>query len=264
MSLEIRHIYAGYGKKPVLENVHTRAAKGDFIGLVGPNGAGKSCLLKTIAGLIQPTAGELGLNGLDLATFPPKPRAKHISYLAQERSAAWPLTVRELVTLGRAPFRGPLGDLSTADEAAISQAINAVQCEDLTNRRFDHLSGGEQARILLARTLAVDAPVMLADEPVAALDPYYQLSIMQSLHAEAIRGKTVIASMHDLSLAQQFCSRIWVLNKGKLVRDDLAERALGAKILHEVFGVRRTTDGFALSADVAPNPEKPPFPQHQF
>ncbi|NNC38194.1 MAG: ABC transporter ATP-binding protein [Acidimicrobiales bacterium] len=258
MSLELRHISAGYGKTPVLENVHTRAAKGDFIGLVGPNGAGKSCLLKTIAGLIKPTEGELGLSGFDLSTFPAKARAKHIAYLAQERNAAWPLTVRELVTLGRAPFRGPLGDLSKAGESAIDQAITAVQCEDIMDRRFDHLSGGEQARVLLARALAVDAPVLLADEPVASLDPYYQLSIMQSLHAEAIRGKTVIASLHDLGLAQQFCSRIWVLDKGKLVRDDLAERALGAQILHEVFGVRRVTDGFALSGDAAADSVPPP------
>ena len=260
MSLELRHISAGYGKTDVLENVHARAAKGDFIGLVGPNGAGKSCLLKTIAGLIKPTDGQLGLDGKDLSTFPSKARAKHISYLAQERSAAWPLTVRELVALGRAPFRGPLGQISVQGEAAIAQAINAAKCEDLVDRRFDHLSGGEQARVHLARALAVDAPVLLADEPVAALDPYYQLSIMQTLHAEAVRGKTVIASMHDLGLAQQFCSRIWVLRAGKLVRDDLAERALGAKILHEVFGVRRSADGFALSGESAPELSKPPFP----
>lgn len=250
MSLELRHISSGYGKTPVLDNVHARAAKGDFIGLVGPNGAGKTCLLKTIAGLIQPTEGQLGLDGKDLSTFPPKQRAKHISYLAQERSAAWPLTVRELVTLGRAPFRGPLGEVSAKGEAAIAQAINAVKCEDMVERRFDHLSGGEQARVLLARALAVDAPVMLADEPVAALDPFYQISIMQTLQTEAVRGKTIIASLHDLSLAQQFCSRIWVLDKGQLVRDDLAERALGAKILHEVFGVRRSADGFVLSEPV--------------
>lgn len=254
MSLELRHISAGYGKTPVLESVHARAAKGDFIGLVGPNGAGKSCLLKTVAGLIQPTEGQLGLGGKDLSTFPAKQRAKHISYLAQERSAAWPLTVRELVALGRAPFRGPLGEVSPKGEAAIAHAINAVQCEDLTERRFDHLSGGERARVLLARALAVNAPVLLADEPVAALDPYYQLSIMHALHAEAVRGKTVIASLHDLGLAQQLCSRIWVLNKGKLIRDELAERALGAKILHEVFGVRRVADGLALSDDTISEP----------
>jgi len=266
VSLELRHISAGYGNTSVLENVHARAAKGDFVGLVGPNGAGKSCLLKTVAGIITPTEGQLGLDGKDLSTFPPKPRAKHVSYLAQERQAAWPLTVRELVTLGRAPFRGPLGDISSKGEAAIAQAINAAQCEELTDRRFDHLSGGEQARVLLARALAVDAPVLLADEPVASLDPYYQLSIMQTLHAEAVRGKTVIASMHDLSLAKQFCSRIWVLNEGKLVEDDLAERALSAKILHEVFGVRRIPDGFTISTDAtaAPTPSKPPFPPQQF
>jgi iron complex transport system ATP-binding protein len=247
MTLEIRYLNAGYGKKPVLRDVHTRAAPGELIGLVGPNGAGKSCLLKSIAGLIKPTSGQLGLGGRDLATFPIRARAKHVAYLAQDRTAAWPMLVRDLVALGRAPYRGSLGKISEAGEATITEAIKAAQCEDLAKRRFDHLSGGEQARVHLARALAVDAEVVLADEPVAALDPYYQLSIMQTLHAEAARGKIVIASLHDLNLARQFCSRIWVLSEGKLVQDDSADAALGPKILKEVFFVKRSETGFTLS-----------------
>ena len=247
MNLELRYINAGYGSKSVLHDIHTRAETGDFIGLVGPNGAGKSCLLKTIAGLIKPISGELGLAGRDLTSFPGKTRAKHIAYLAQDRTAAWPMQVRELVALGRAPYRGTLGQISELGETAIDQAIKAAQCEELTDRRFDHLSGGEQARVHLARALAVDAQVVLADEPVAALDPYYQLSIMQTLHADAARGKIVIASLHDLTLAQQFCSRIWVISEGRLVQDDNAVAALGPKILKDVFHVKRNVDGQLLT-----------------
>ncbi len=246
MSLELRHIHAGYGKKTVLENVHARAGMGEFVGLVGPNGAGKSCLLKTIAGLITQTQGQLGLNGRDLATFPAKARAKNIAYLAQDRSAAWPLPVRDLVALGRAPWRGALGKISPEGEAVIDQAIASAKCEELKDRRFDQLSGGEQARVHLARALAVDAPVLLADEPVAALDPYYQLSIMQSLKAEAARNKIVIASLHDLNLARQFCTHIWVLHDGKLVQDSTAAAALDPQVLQTVFGVKRTNDGFEV------------------
>lgn len=249
MMLELRHIHAGYGDTEVLHNVQTSAAPGDFIGLVGPNGAGKSCLLKTIAGLIKPTTGELGLDGRDLTSFPAKARAKHIAYLAQDRQAAWPMQVRDLVALGHAPWRGSLGQISSSGETAINQAIRAAKCDALETRRMDQLSGGEQARVHLARALAVDAPVLLADEPVAALDPYYQISIMQTLHAESARGKTVIASLHDLNLAGQFCSRIWVLDQGKLVQDETARSALGAEILRDVFGVKRGLEGFALSGD---------------
>jgi iron complex transport system ATP-binding protein len=246
MTLELRHIHAGYGAKPVLNNVHTRADAGDFVGLVGPNGAGKSCLLKTIAGLIKKSDGKLGLDGRDLDTFPAKARAKSIAYLAQDRSAAWPMQVRDLVSLGRAPYRGPLGQISTAGALAIDNAIRAARVEDLIERRFDHLSGGEQARVHLARALAVNAPVLLADEPVASLDPYYQLSIMQTLYAEAAQGKIVIASLHDLGLARQFCSHIWVLHQGKLVQDTTARAALDPQVLESVFGVRRTDAGFAI------------------
>ena len=247
MRLELRHIHAGYGKKPVLENIHTRADAGDFIGLVGPNGAGKSCLLKTVAGLIKQSQGKLGLGGRDLDTFPAKARAKAVAYLAQDRTAAWPLSVREMVALGRAPYRGPLGEISPAGEIAIDGAIRAAKCEELATRRFDYLSGGEQARVHLARALAVNADVLLADEPVASLDPFYQLSIMQTLHAEAARKKVVIASLHDLNLARQFCSHIWVLHQGKLVQDTHARAALDPQVLESVFGVRRTDMGFALS-----------------
>jgi len=237
MTLTITNLSAAYGKQDVVQRVSAAANTGEFIGLVGPNGAGKSCLLKTVAGLIKPSNGTVDIGGNNIVALSPKARAKQISYLAQERSAAWPLPVRDLVALGRAPYRGPLGKLSADDEAAIDAALKSAQCTDLQDRQFDRLSGGEQARVYLARALTVDAPLLLADEPTASLDPYYQLSIMETLRSEAGRGKTVIASLHDLTLAKQFCTRIWVLNHGVLVEDAMADNALGADMLAQVFKV---------------------------
>jgi iron complex transport system ATP-binding protein len=238
MSLVIKNLSAGYGKTSVLNAINAVAEPGELIGLVGPNGSGKSCLLKTVAGLITPDAGAVSLSGQSVHSLAPRVRAQRIAWLAQDRSAVWALSVRELVSLGRAPYRGRLGKLSTNDNGAVDQALLSAHCSELQNRRFDHLSGGEQARVLLARALAVGAPLILADEATASLDPYFQISIMQSLRSEAKSGKTVIASLHDLSLAKQFCDRIWVMNAGQLVANDKADTALSSAVLAGVFKIK--------------------------
>lgn len=237
MSLVIENLSAGYGKASVLHGINAQAKPGELIGMVGPNGSGKSCLLKTVAGLITPSGGQVRFGDQSVASLAPRVRAQHIAWLAQDRSAAWALSVRELVALGRAPYRGRLGTLSSADEQMIDAALSSAYCAELQDRRFDHLSGGEQARVLLARALAVGAGLILADEPIASLDPYFQISIMQSLKREAKSGKTVIVSLHDLSLAKQFCHRIWVMSQGRFVADDKADTALNRTVLAEVFKI---------------------------
>jgi len=238
MSLIIKNLSAGYGKASVLQSINAAATPGELIGLVGPNGSGKSCLLKTIAGLIKPTNGKVSLNDQCVGALSPRARAKKIAWLAQDRSAAWALSVSELVALGRAPYRGRLGQLSVSDKMAIDVALISAHCTDLQNRSFDALSGGEQARVLLARALVVGAPLLLADEPTASLDPYYQISIMRTLQNEAQSGKTVITSLHDLSLARQFCDCIWVMQNGRLVADDAPDKALSEAILADVFRIK--------------------------
>jgi len=245
MSLHIENLYAGYDKTPVLQNICSVAKPGELIGLLGPNGSGKSCLLKTISGLIAPTSGHVTFSGKSVTSLPPKTRAKSIAWLAQDRSAAWALSVRELVSLGRAPYRGRLGTFSNADMQAIDDAMSSAYCTALQDRRFDTLSGGEQARVLLARALAVGAPLLLADEPTASLDPYYQISILQSLSREAKSGKIVITSLHDLTLARQFCDRVWVMQGGRLVADDTPQKALNPSLLAGVFRIQ-TKNGFSV------------------
>lgn len=239
MKLVLSNLSTAYTKTPILNGLNARVKPGEFIGLVGPNGSGKSCLLKTIAGLLAPHKGSVNLDDASIHGMGSKTRARLMSYLAQDKSAQWPLPVYNMVALGRAPYRGTLGKLSEQDKRAVEYALGAAQCNDLRDRRFDHLSGGEQMRVHLARALAVDAPLLLADEPNTALDPYYQISLMDALSAQVKTGTTVIASLHDLTLAKQFCTRIWVLHDGKLLKDDIPKDALNDDLLAKAFNVKR-------------------------
>lgn len=246
MKLLLENLDSAYGKQPLVSNVNAHIDAGEFIGLVGPNGAGKTCLLKTIAGLLPPVGGNIALAGKLMPQIPAKERAKHIAYLAQNRAMAWSLSVRELVSLGRAPFRSSLGRFNEADEKAIDDAMQTAQCWNLRKRRFDKLSGGEQMRVHLARALAVEAPILLADEPTTALDPYYQISVLNALRAYAENGRTVLASLHDLTLAKQFCTRIWVIDDGKLIADTTPDKAFSKSMLAQVFDIRPTKDGWQI------------------
>ncbi len=239
MKLEIKNITAGYDKTMVLKNINLQANTGGLIGLVGPNGSGKSCLLKVLAGLINPASGEIFLNGEDIIKIKPALRAKKIAWLSQTRQVGLGIKARELVALGRAPFMGVLGRLGCDDNLAIDNAIKLAMCEGLQESLFDDLSGGEQARVLLARLLASNADLILADEPISALDPYYQINIMQILAKQA-QEKIIIVSLHDLGLARQFCSRILVLDNGELIADGKAKTALSDTILQKAFRIKRS------------------------
>ena len=248
MKLELANLSVAYAGTPILRGLNTQVQGGEFIGLVGPNGSGKSCLLKTIAGILNPYSGSVHMDGGNIHSVDAKSRARTLSYLAQDKAAHWPLPVRGLIALGRAPYRGHLGCLSPQDKLAIDNAVRAAHCTDLQDRRFNQLSGGEQMRVHLARALAVDAALLIADEPNTALDPYYQISLMNTLSAQAKNGKTIITSLHDLSLAKQFCTRIWVLHEGALIHDSNPKNALGKDVLAQVFKVSKTNLGWVIPA----------------
>jgi len=242
--ISFNNLKSGYGPCDVLQGVSATAGSGDFIALIGPNGSGKSTLLKTLCGIMPPSSGDMTLNNKSLLSLPLKLRARSIAYLSQSREALPAMSVLDVVRLGRAPYRGTLGKISADGLAAIEQALSKTQSNVLAERRFDGLSGGEQARVLLARALAVQAPILLADEPIAALDPFYQLSMMNILKAEAEGGKTVIAALHDLSLAAQFASRIWVMHQGQIIKDGTPNSTLTDETLKTVFGIRAPKGGF--------------------
>ena len=233
--IELKNITVKYGTKTVVDDVSAEAKAGEFIALVGPNGSGKSSLLKAISGLI-PSSGSTSLPQQARA------RARSLSYLAQNSTAPDHRRVEDIIRLGRTPFLGALAKMRETDTQAVQTAAAACEIDQFLDRKFGTLSGGEQMRVHLSRALATKAPILLADEPTTALDPYYQISVMNILQKESRTGTTIIAALHDLNLAQKFADRIWVMNKGKLVAEGPSNTALTDDILETVFRVTSNGD----------------------
>ena len=234
--MTLKGVTAALGSVRVLDSI-SASVEGGLVGLIGPNGAGKSTLIRAIAGL-QPFAGNILIGGGPLARLPPAQRARAIAYLPQGQTVHWPVSVERLVSLGRLPHLAPFRRPAPADRAAIEHALERTDTARFRDRAIDTLSGGERARVLIARALAVEAPVLLADEPLAALDPAHQLEVMALLRAEATRGATVLAVLHDLTLAARACDRLMLLHQGRLVGDGAPRDVLTPTLLSEVYRVK--------------------------
>jgi len=235
--LEVEKLQVALGQRTILERIDFTLASGCLVGLIGPNGAGKTTLLRALVQLI-PYSGTIQLQGDDVRRLPQRERARRLAYLAQGHRVHWSLPVREVVALGRLPHRsGFKARLSAADRQAIENALHAADCLPLAERRIDRLSGGERARVMLARALAVDAPILLCDEPVASLDPYHQLHIMAMLRRHAEAGTIVICVLHDLTWAGRFCHRLLLLHQGQLVADGGGSQVLSPANLARVYQI---------------------------
>jgi len=230
-------VCAAYSGRTVLRNVTSDFASGEVTGLVGPNGAGKTTLLRVAVRLLKPEGGAVELLDRPLAEWSAPALARAIAYLPQNSETHWPITAYRLVALGRLPHRSISAPLSGADERAVRDALSRCDADDLANRRMDELSAGERARILLARSLAVCAPVLLVDEPAAHLDPSHQIRLMELLRMEAARGAAIVVTLHDLSLASRFCDRVVVMHKGKIEAQGSAAEALDDNMLRTTFGI---------------------------
>jgi iron complex transport system ATP-binding protein len=235
--LAVKGLCVDLGGRPILRNIGFEAGPGEFVALIGPNGAGKTTLIRAICQLLPCQAGEAAWDGRRLDRMDPRSRATSLAYLPQGQAIHWPLSVRRLVELGRLPRLGPLSRPAPADEAAVEAAMAAVDVTALAERDATTLSGGERARVLLARALAVEAPVLLADEPTASLDPYHVLEIMTLLRRTADAGRLVIAVMHELGLAARFCDRVVLLNAGRKVGDGPPREVLTRATVRDVYGV---------------------------
>lgn len=230
------------GRKTVLEAASLTVAAGEVIGVVGPNGAGKTSLLRAGLGLLPATAGEARLSGRPLAALKPDERAKLVGYLPQDRRVAWNLPARMVAALGAS-------DLSdVAADALALERLARVGAADLADRGVLDMSGGERARVLLARLLATRAPLLVADEPVAGLDPDAQLLTLDLLRAEAARGAAVVVTLHDLGLAARSCDRIVVVDHGRIVAEGPPREALSRFILSHVFRL----DGELIETQAGP------------
>jgi iron complex transport system ATP-binding protein len=227
------------GARVVLSGIDLTVGAGEVVGVIGPNGAGKSSLLRALAGLDKPAQGNIAFEGAALPSLAVRARARAIAFLPQPAEAAWPVTVEHLVGLGRLPFGG--NDPHNRD--AIERALAAAQLSQLRSRPITTLSAGEASRAFLARALAGEPRLLLADEPTANLDPAHQLAVMGVLRDLAAGGAAVLVVQHDLPLAGRFCDRLIVIGQGRLIAQGRPEAVLTPPNLAAVFGISARYEG---------------------
>ncbi|MBB5745838.1 iron complex transport system ATP-binding protein [Brevundimonas variabilis] len=231
-ALELRGAVVRLDGRIVLDRVDLGVAPGEIVALVGPNGAGKSSVIRALLGLISLEAGEARLGDQPVSRLSSRARAERAAYLPQERRIAWNMAAVDIAALG-APF------LSGADATRRArEALALVGATSLADRGVADMSGGERARVLLARALVCEAPALLADEPIAGLDPDAQLLVLDLLQQRARSGQAVLVSLHDLTLAARHADRVLVIDRGRIVADALPTKALSAERLRETFGIR--------------------------
>jgi iron complex transport system ATP-binding protein len=234
--LAARDVSVRLGGRTIVDDASLTLQANEFVALVGPNGAGKTTLIKALAGLV-PAFGNVEIDGRALSSVPVRERARRLAYLPQGHDFSWPLPAAEIVALGRYPHADPFSPVSQGDHDAVMHAMEITGTKALADRIVTTLSGGERARVALARVLATQAPIVLADEPTMSLDPRHQFVVMDLLrHAAHARG-AVLAVVHDLALAARYADRVLVLEKGRIVADGKPDVALSTERIAQVFGV---------------------------
>lgn len=227
------------GEATIVRGASVTLRSGELTVLVGPNGAGKTTLIRALAGLV-PAEGAIAFGGRALGAMTPRERARAVSYLPQGHVFHWPMSVESIVALGRAPHADPFSSTTAANRSAVANALATTETAAFATRAVTTLSGGEKARVALARALATQAPVLLADEPTASLDPRHQLVVMELLRAAARNGSAILAIVHDLTLAARFADRVLVMDRGRIVADAAPDEALAPERLAAVFGIDAT------------------------
>jgi iron complex transport system ATP-binding protein len=236
----------------VLSEVSLSLSAGHLVALVGPNGAGKTTLLRALLGLL-PSRGDIHVQGDALAGLSLRERAKRFAYLPQGHVVHWPLAARDIVALGRYPHGATdPARLSPKDTEAVLRAMQAVDVMEFSERLVTELSGGERSRVALARVLAVEAQVILADEPTASLDPRHQIDVMKNLRATADKGVLVIVVTHDLGLAARFADHVLVLREGQLVSQGAPADALSEAVMADVFRISAYRAEYQREAVIVP------------
>lgn len=237
MELSLTQLGVTLDGRRVLDGVDAVLWPGRVTAILGPNGAGKSTLLKAMAALLSPSDGTVSIGNRAVATLDPRERARLIGYLPQEARVHWNLRVRDVVALGRIAHRSPFAAAGPADRAAIDAALGVTATAEFADRGIATLSGGERARVLLARVLAGEPDWLLADEPMASLDPAHQLDLLDQLRGVAARGRGVAVVLHDLLHAGRIADDVLLLQHGRVVAHGPTAEVLTAEMLARVFDI---------------------------
>jgi iron complex transport system ATP-binding protein len=251
LSLEAKSVTVRLAARTILEAVSCQADRGRITAIIGPNGAGKSTLLRCMAGLLPLEGGAVEIEGRAISSFDRRELARQVAYLPQDRTVHWPLAARAIVALGRLPYRGQLLN----DAEAIESAMQAMDVKEFADRPIAQLSGGEQARVLVARALAQESGILIADEPTAGLDPAHSLELFATFQRLAAEGRAVAIALHDLTLAARFCHHVVLLVAGRVAAAGPAAEILTPGPLSAAFGVSIASgavEGVPVVVPVAP------------
>jgi iron complex transport system ATP-binding protein len=247
-----RNVNVTLAGRLVLRDVSLTLSSGRLVALAGPNGAGKTTLLRALAGLV-PSDGVIHVHGDELSSLTLRERARRFAYLPQGHLVHWPLPTRDIVALGRYPHGATdPARLTARDAEAVLRAMQAADVMEFSDRRVTELSGGERSRVALARALAVEAPVILADEPTSSLDPRHQIDVMKTLRAAVDKGALVIVVTHDLGLAARFADTVLVMAEGRLVSQGAPAEALSEQVVADVFRISAYRAEFQREAVIVP------------
>lgn len=234
MKVSFENVSVSLGGTPIVHHVSLDVPSGSVLGILGPNGCGKSTLLRTLYRVNKPSAGTVRVDGDDVRRLSARDAALRIAVMAQESSQEFPMTAGEVVMLGRVPHQRGFGADSAQDLLLMEEALHDVGAAALAHRYFEGLSGGEKQRILLARALVQESPVLVLDEPTNHLDISFQLELMQLVSG---RGLTVLAALHDINLAAEFCDHVAVLQSGRLQTFGRPGDVLDEGLIRSTFGV---------------------------
>jgi iron complex transport system ATP-binding protein len=236
--LSIQSLSVAYQGHIVLQDLSLTVELGEILAVVGPNGVGKSTLVRALSGVILPKGGQITLDGIDLTRLSPMQRARLMAVVPQARELPGAFTVYQTVLLGRTPYLSWLGSAGRGDHAAVRQALEHTHVLDLADRRVGELSGGEQQRVLLARALAQDAPVLLLDEPTTHLDLQHQSNLLNLVRKQAReKNLTVLMVLHDLNLASLYSDRVALMVAGQIYACGLPDEVLTSQNLSSVYHV---------------------------
>ena len=237
LELSLSNVHVRLGGRDVVRDASLAVPRGDLVALLGPNGAGKSTLIRAAVGLGPVTGGRRRIMGDDPEQMSHAERARRVAYLPQVRPLAWPVLVQDVVALGRFAHGASMGALTGEDAMAVTEAIQSCQLRGLATRRADTLSGGELARVHVARAMAARAPLLVADEPVAALDPLHQFQVMRLIRDFVDAGNAAVVVLHEAALAARFAHRLVWMKEGQLIADGPPGETLTRERLAQVYGI---------------------------